>query len=111
MPSSPSSPSAPISLPPLVAGFVEATNSFDLERLLATFADDALVNDQLRDYWGKAAIRRWAEQDIIGEGLTIAVTKVVRHYDNFIVTANIDGKNFHGPALYLVRSSEGRSLS
>jgi hypothetical protein len=91
MPSSPSSPSAPISLPPLVAGFVEATNSFDLERLLATFADDALVNDQLRDYWGKAAIRDWAERDIIGDRLTIAVTKIVNHYGNFIVTANVDG--------------------
>ena len=81
----------PTTLPPLVAALVEATNSYDLERLMATFADDALVNDQLRDYWGKAAIRRWAERDIIGERLTIAVTKVVKHYDNFIVTANIDG--------------------
>jgi hypothetical protein len=33
----------------------EATNSFDLEQLMATFAEDALVNDQLRDYWGKPA--------------------------------------------------------
>jgi hypothetical protein len=76
---------------PLVAAFVEATNSFDLERLMVNFADDALVNDQLRDYWGKAAIRGWAERDIIGERLTIAVTEVVKHYDNFIVTADIDG--------------------
>jgi hypothetical protein len=91
MPSSPSSPDAPISLPPLVAAFVEATNSFDLEQLLATFTDDALVNDQLRDYWGKAAIRDWAERDIIGDKLTIAVTKIVSHYGNFIVTANVDG--------------------
>jgi uncharacterized protein YijF (DUF1287 family) len=29
--------------------------SFDLERSMVTFADDALVNDQLRDYWGKSA--------------------------------------------------------
>ena len=81
----------PTALPPLIAEFVEAANSFDLERLMVTFADDALVNDQLRDYWGKAAIKDWAERDIIGERLTIAVTKVVRHYDNFIVTADIDG--------------------
>jgi hypothetical protein len=80
-----------MTLPPLVAAFVEATNSFDLERLMATFADDALVNDQLRDYWGKAAIRDWAERDVVGERLTIAVTKVVQHYDNFVVTADIDG--------------------
>ena len=58
---------------------------------MVTFADDALVNDQLRDYWGKAAIKGWAEQDIISERLTIAVTEVVKHYDNFIVTADIDG--------------------
>jgi hypothetical protein len=30
--------------------YVEATNNFDLEGLIATFAEDALVNDQLRDY-------------------------------------------------------------
>jgi hypothetical protein len=91
MPSPPCLSDAPIALPPLVAAFVEATNNFDLERLTVTFADDALVNDQLRDYWGKAAIRDWAERDIIGERLTIAVTKVVKHYENFIVTADIDG--------------------
>src|ERR1700757_4708264 len=91
MPSSRSSSSVPISLPPLVAAFVEATNSFDLDRLIDTFADDALVNDQLRDYWGKAAIRKWAERDIIGERLTMNVTKVIDHYGNFITTASIDG--------------------
>jgi hypothetical protein len=91
MPSSSSSSDAPNTLPPLIAAFVEATNSCDLERFLAIFADDALVNDQLRDYWGKAAIRGWAERDLIGERLTIAVTKVVRHYSNIIVTANVDG--------------------
>src|ERR1700747_1463992 len=91
MPSPPTSSAAPISLPPLVAAFVEATNGFELDGLMVTFADDALVNDQLRDYWGKVAIKHWAERDIIGEKLTIAVTKVVRHYDNFVVTADIDG--------------------
>jgi hypothetical protein len=84
-------PDAPITLPPLVAAYVEATNSFDLERLTATFAEDALVNDQLRDYWGKPAIRDWARRDIIGERLTMNVTKVINHYGNFIVTANVDG--------------------
>jgi len=84
-------PNAPVALPTLVAAYVEATNSFDLERLLSTFAEDALVNDQLRDYWGKPTIREWAKRDIIGERLTMNVTKVINHYDNFIVTANVDG--------------------
>jgi hypothetical protein len=84
-------PNALVTLPTLVAAYVESTNSFDLERLMSTFAEDALVNDQLRDYWGKPTIREWAKRDIIGERLTMNVTKVIKHYDNFIVTANVDG--------------------
>jgi hypothetical protein len=56
-----------------------------------TFAEDALVNDQLRDYWGKPAIAEWAKRDIIGERLTMNVTKVINHHGNFIVTADVDG--------------------
>ena len=84
-------PNAPVALPPLVAAYVEATNNFDLERLMATFAEDALVNEQLRDYWGKPAIGEWARRDIIAERLTMKVTQVINHYGNFIVTANVDG--------------------
>jgi hypothetical protein len=84
-------PNTPVALPPLVAAFVEATNSFDLEELLATFAEDALVNDQLRDYWGKPAVREWAQRGIINVRLTMNVTQVINHYGNFIVMANVDG--------------------
>jgi hypothetical protein len=84
-------PNAPVTLAPLVAAYVRATNSFDLERLMITFAEGALVNDQLRDYWGKPAITEWAKRDIIGERLTMNVTKVINHYGNFIVTADVDG--------------------
>ena len=47
--------------------YVEATNSFDLDRLMARMLSS---NDQLRDHWGKPAIREWAKCDIIGERLT-----------------------------------------
>ncbi len=90
MPMSPDSPdSRP--LPPVVAAYVEATNRSDLESLLATFADDALVNDQLRDYRGKEAIKGWAANDIIGQRLTMDLTSILEHYGNVIVTANVDG--------------------
>jgi hypothetical protein len=84
-------PTGPVTLPPLIAAYVEATNSFDLERLMATFVEDAFVNDQLRDYWGKPAIREWAKRDIIGERLTMNVIKLIDHYGNFITTAIVDG--------------------
>jgi hypothetical protein len=78
-------------LPPAIESFIAATNSFDLEGLVTTFVDDALVNDQLRDYWGKRAIREWAAREIIGERLTMRVVNVISHYNHFIVSAHIDG--------------------
>jgi ketosteroid isomerase-like protein len=92
MPTSSHPPHALAALSPPVAAYVEATNNFDLERLLTLFADDALVNDQLRDYWGKPAIRQWAARDIVAQSLTMEVTTVIEHYGNFIVTANVRGK-------------------
>jgi hypothetical protein len=92
MPTSSGPPKTRAVLPPPVAAYVEATNGFNLVGLLATFADDALVNDQLREYWGKPAIREWAARDIIGASLTMNVTTVIEHYGNFIVTANVGGK-------------------
>jgi hypothetical protein len=85
-------PPEALAISPPVATYVEATNGLDLEGLLALFADDALVNDQLCDYWGKPAIRQWAERDIVAQNLTMEVTTVIEHYGNFIVTANVRGK-------------------
>jgi hypothetical protein len=82
---------ATVGLPPSVAACIRATNLCDLDALLATFVDDALVNDQLTDYWGKEAITAWAARDIIGERLTLKVVKIVQHYGHSIVTAHVDG--------------------
>jgi hypothetical protein len=78
-------------LPPSVAAYIRATNLGDLDALLETFVDDALVNDQLVDHWGREAIAAWAARDIIGERLTMKVVKIVRHYGHSIVTAHVDG--------------------
>lgn len=53
--------------------------------------DDALVNDQLVDYWGKEVIAAWAARDIIGERLTLQIVKIIQHYGHSIVTAHVDG--------------------
>jgi ketosteroid isomerase-like protein len=78
-------------LPAPVAAFVDATNGHDQEGLLSTFAEHALVNDQLRDYWGRQAVFDWAIQDIIGENLTMEIVECVRHYENVVFTAAVDG--------------------
>jgi hypothetical protein len=78
-------------LPVPVDTFVRATNSGNLEVLLATFVDDALVNDQLCDYWGKEAIREWAVRDVVGERLAIHVVSKADHYGHCILMAQVDG--------------------
>ena len=81
----------PFGLPTCVAAYIAATNAFDADALVACFAAGALVNDQLRDYWGIDAIKAWAEREIIGDKVTMQVVKVVEHFGDVIVTANVDG--------------------
>ncbi|MBB3458089.1 hypothetical protein FHT86_006414 [Rhizobium sp. BK313] len=78
-------------LPPVIAKFVRATNSGDLQLLLETFVDDALVNDQLHDYWGLQEISTWALRDVVAEGLRLKIVGVIHHYGHSIVTAHVDG--------------------
>ncbi|MGC1304020.1 MAG: nuclear transport factor 2 family protein [Caulobacteraceae bacterium] len=78
-------------LPPFVDAYFRATNAGDLVGLVATFEQDALVNDQLRDIWGVSAITDWARQDIVGLGLRLKPVSWLVHYDAIIVTAHAEG--------------------
>ncbi|KAA0686887.1 hypothetical protein DTW90_33735 [Neorhizobium sp. P12A] len=78
-------------LPPVIAKFVHATNAGDLHLLLETFVEDALVNDQLHDYWGRREISTWALRDVLAQGLRLKIVGVVQHYGHSIVTAHVDG--------------------
>jgi hypothetical protein len=81
----------PLSLPTPITEYVEASNAFDGDRLIAAFADDALVNDARREFWGVEAIKVWADQEIIGDKVTMDVKDVREHYGDFIVNAVVDG--------------------
>jgi hypothetical protein len=63
----------------LVGVYVEATNGFGLERWMAAFAHDALVNVELQAYWEKPASSECAKRDIIGGRLTMNVAIVINH--------------------------------
>jgi ketosteroid isomerase-like protein len=78
-------------LPSAVAAFVQSTNARDLEGVMAAFSEDAMVNDDLQERWGKVAIREWAEQEFIGQGVTIFVVKCVERAFLAVVTSHVDG--------------------
>jgi SnoaL-like domain len=84
-------PAAPLQIPAAVLAYIHAANNSDLDALLSTFADDGLVNDQLRDYWGKDAIAEWAARDLVGDRVTMAIVKIVEHYGQVVITAHVDG--------------------
>ena len=80
-----------INLPSSIRAFFAAVRDGDLEGLCGCFSSDALVNDQLRDFWGSGAIRGWARAEVVGERLTFIITDVREHYGEIIVTAEVDG--------------------
>ena len=78
-------------LPPVVAEYLSAVNAFDLDRMVATFAPDAYVNDARREINGIDAIRRWAEKEMVGDHVTMEPIEVVDHYGDTIVRSRYDG--------------------
>ncbi len=75
----------------VVISFVEAVNDYDANRLIDLFADDAHVNDQLRDFWGKASIGNWIRREIVGERFSMEVIEARMHFGDLILSANVDG--------------------
>lgn len=80
-----------MTLPPPVSAYIAATNQFDIEALMATFAADALVNDHRDEFANLGAIRDWAQREIIGDHVTMQVASATCRGNSVTVNANIDG--------------------
>jgi len=76
----------------VVAEHVRAVNAFDTDAIVATFAQDAYVNDNRREIVGIEAIRRWAAKEMVGDKVTIEVREVIDHYGDIIVRGAYDGE-------------------
>jgi hypothetical protein len=80
-----------VSLPPAVARYIAAANAFDLDGVMANFTEDAFVNDNHREFWGKEAIRPFIAREIVGDKVTMDVTEVRSHHGMIAVAAKVDG--------------------
>jgi ketosteroid isomerase-like protein len=83
--------SSAVQLQGVVADHVAAVNAFDIEAIVATFADDALVNDNHREFWGTDRIRGWVAAEMVGDHVTIAPVEASEHHAMTIVRARCDG--------------------
>ena len=78
-------------IPSPVSAYIAATNNFDIEALMASFAENALVNDHRNEFATPDAIRNWAQRELIGDRVTMEVTSSICRGSAVAVTANIDG--------------------
>jgi ketosteroid isomerase-like protein len=79
-------------LPRIIAEHINAVNSFDTEAIVATFAEDAYVNDNRREIVGIIAIRKWLAKEMVGDKVTLDVREVIDHHGDTIVRAAYDGE-------------------
>jgi len=82
---------AQLALDPVIDAHIAAINRFDLDAIMDTFADDALVNDNSREFWGCEHIRAFMAKEFVGDHVTMDVREVIDHYGDIIVRARYDG--------------------
>jgi hypothetical protein len=75
----------------VVAAHITAVNAGDTDAIVATFAEDAYVNDNHREISGIDAIRRFVAKEFVGDHVTMEVHEVVDHHGDTIVRAKYDG--------------------
>jgi hypothetical protein len=80
-----------LALDPAIATHIAAVNSFDLDAVMDTFADDALVNDAAREFWGREHIRAWIAKEMIGDHVTLDPVDVVDNAGLYAVRCQFDG--------------------
>lgn len=82
---------AAATLPAVVAEHIDAVNAFDAERIVATFAPDAYINDNRREIRGTDAIGKFVAKEFVGDHVTMKVREIIDHYGDIIVRAAYDG--------------------
>jgi SnoaL-like domain len=78
-------------LDPVIASHIEAINSFDVDAIMDTFADDALVNDVAREFWGREHIRAFVSQELVGDRVTMDPVEAVDNAGMWCVRCRYEG--------------------
>lgn len=78
-------------LPSVIADHIAACNAHDIGAWMATFAPGAVVNDVRREFEGAEAIRAFAEKEMFGADVTMAVERALDREGNITVHARMDG--------------------
>jgi hypothetical protein len=80
-----------LALDPAITAHVSAINSFDIDAIMDTFAEDALVNDASREFWGHDHIRAWITKEMVGDHVTLEPIEVMDNDGLYAVRCKFDG--------------------
>ncbi|WP_314146009.1 nuclear transport factor 2 family protein [uncultured Leifsonia sp.] len=101
-------------LPEPIRRFIDTTNAGDTEGFVATFTDDAYLNDWGREFHGHDGVRSWNRTDNIGKNSHFDVVSIREgaEPDNYIVTLKVTGDGFNGtgPMNFHLRGSQIASV-
>jgi len=79
-------------VPQSIKDFISAVNSHNGEEFINAFANDALVNDFARNFWGREAIKKWSDEEMIKAKVTFETDEVMEHHGSYMVTALTNGE-------------------
>jgi ketosteroid isomerase-like protein len=77
--------------PTVITAHINAVNAFDTDAVMATFAPDALMHDNGREFRGTEAIRALVATEIVGAHVTMTVTETAFVSGVYVVRASYDG--------------------
>lgn len=82
---------AQLTMDAAITAHIAAINSFDVDAIMDTFADDALVNDFSREFWGRDRIRAFVSKEFVGDHVTVEPVEVVDNAGMWCVRCRYDG--------------------
>lgn len=83
-----------LTLHPTAAAYVRATNGHDHAAFMACFAENAVVNDNGREFRGPAAIENWSRIEIMDAKVTLDVLDVrnaAEREDEVAIVTKVEG--------------------
>jgi ketosteroid isomerase-like protein len=80
-----------IPLPAPLDSYVEASNDQDAERLMSLFADDAVINDEGKEFRGLEGVRAWRAQGEQAYTCTVEPLRFTERDGQTVLTAKVEG--------------------